>query len=141
MTNNTKLIALAAGIMALSAISPTHGNAGGGKLTPGNTTKLKVKSVQIGITPPSGDDCPATATMGIWIKTNKAGPVTFMVARKGQNVSAPMTINAVKGSGGVYMATYMKNMTIASSIDAQYRALVADGKGTVSNWSRIQFSC
>ena len=110
-------------------------------LLPGNNVKLKVKSVQIGITAPTGDTCPAESRLSVWIRTNKEGPVTFMIARKGQSVGAPKTINAVKGSNGVYMATYVQDLTIASSIDAEYRALIADGTGMVSNWAPLRFAC
>lgn len=137
----TKLPAIAATIVALAAAGPAFGFTPGDKLVPGNTVKLKVKSVQIGITAPAGDDCPSSAKMGIWIHTNKEGPVTFMVVRKGQGVGAPKTINAVKGAGGTFLATYMQDLTIVSSIDAEYRALVADGNGTVSNWAPLSFTC
>ena len=133
---------LVAGLLALAAVNSAHGLEPLNKnLLPGNNVKLKVKSVQIGITAPTGDSCPTESRLGVWIRTNKEGPVTFMIARKGQSVGAPKTINAVKGSNGVYMATYMQDLTIVSSIDAQYRALIADGTGTVSNWAPLQFAC
>ena len=138
---NRKFSLFTAAMVALAAAGPASGFTPGDKLLPGNNVKLKVTKAQIGITAPAGDDCPTNSTMGIWFHTNKEGPVTFMVVRKGQNVSAPITVNAVKGAGGVFLATYMQNLTIVSSINAEYRAIVADGNGTVSNWASISHEC
>ena len=129
-----------AGLLALAAVNSAHGLEPDNTLVPGNDVKLKVKSVQIGITAPTDDTCPTESRLGVWIRTNKEGPVTFMIARNGQSVGAPKTINAVKGNG-VYMATYMQDLTIVSSIDAEYRALIADGTGMVSNWAPLRFTC
>ena len=141
MTTKTKFSVLIAGLLGLMAINTAHGFQPNNNLLPGNNVKRKVKSVQIGITAPQAGGCPAEVRMGVWIRTNKKGPVTFMIARKGQSVGAPKTINAVKGSGGVYLATYMQDLTIHSSIKAEYRALVADGKGSASAWAPLNITC
>ena len=141
MTQSRKLSALFAGLIALTAISSADAFGSGDKIAPGNNVKFKVKSVQMGITAPAGDTCPTNAKMGIWFRTNKPGPVTFMVVRKGQSVFGPKVVQSIKGAGGVYLATYMQDLTITSSIDTQYRALIADGTGRTSNWITLKVEC
>ena len=141
MTRRKTISAMAAGMIALVASGSAYGFNGADKLLPGNNVAFKIKRAQMGITAPAGDVCPKTAKMALWVFTNKPGPVTFMVARKGQAVGAPKVINSVKGANGVYMATYTQNLQIVSSIDAEYRALIAGGSGITSNWAPLKVTC
>jgi hypothetical protein len=103
--------------------------------------KFKVTSAMLAIKSPATNACPTQAKMTGWIMTNKPGPVSYMMARKGGSVSGPFQINAVPSAKGA-MATFSRNIPIHNAIDAEYRILVADGTGKImSNWVPMKASC
>jgi hypothetical protein len=101
----------------------------------------KVLKAQLGIKGPKTTACPAEATTTGWVFTNYAGPVQVMIARKGQGVGAPFTIEAKKAANGQYMATFSRKIEIIAPIDAEYRLLVGGGDGIVSNWVPLKAGC
>jgi hypothetical protein len=103
----------------------------------------KVLSATLGIKGPKTTVCPNEATVMGWVETNFAGPVTIMIARKGQGVGAPVVIQAKAAPGGRYMATYTKKVPILAAADAEYRLLAVDegSAGVVSNWVRLKATC
>ena len=101
----------------------------------------KVLKAQLGIKGPTTTICPNQATTTGWIFTNYAGNVQVMIARKGQGVGAPFSIQAKKTASGQYMATFSRNVAIIGPIDAEYRLLVGGGSGVMSNWVPLKASC
>lgn len=101
----------------------------------------KVLKAQLGIKGPKTNVCPNEATTSGWVFTNYAGPVQVMIARKGQAVGAPFTIEAKKAANGQYMASFTRKVQIAGPIDAEYRLLVGGGSGVTSNWVPLKASC
>ena len=100
-----------------------------------------VVSALMAIKSPASNACPAQAKMVGWITTNKPGTVVYMIARKGGNVDGPYQVKSVPSAKGA-MATFKRDMTIETAIDAEYRILVADGTGKViSNWAPLKASC
>ena len=102
---------------------------------------LKAVSAQLAIKSPKVNVCPATATMAGWIQTNKPGPVSYMIARKGGTVSGPFTLQAVEAVNGG-MASFTKSFEVHNAINAEYRILVSGTDGKVmSNWVPLTASC
>ena len=64
-----------------------------------------------------------------------------MIARKGQGVGQPFTIQAKKAANGQYMATFTRKVQILGPIDALYRLLVGGGDGVASNWVPLKATC
>jgi hypothetical protein len=64
-----------------------------------------------------------------------------MIAREGQSVGAPITLQTVPASNGQYVGTYTRKIAITAPIDARYRLLVGGGSGMTSNWVRLRASC
>lgn len=130
-------------LLALFATSfvATSALAGPGDFQVGGNGPNKVLKAQYGIKGPKTTTCPTTAETQGWVFTNYAGPVQVMIARKGQGVGAPFTIQAKKAANGQYMATFKRTVNIIGPIDAEYRLLVGGGDGVVSNWVPLKASC
>ena len=101
---------------------------------------FKVEKAQLAIKSPDTGICPAEAKVAGWIFTNKAGPVTYMLVRKGGQVGFPQTIQAVKGAAG-YVASFSNTFQVLNDTDAEYRILVSKSGGVVSNWAPLKASC
>ncbi len=101
----------------------------------------KVLSVQFGIKSPTTNVCPNEATATAWVYTNYLGAVTIMIARKGQAVGAPISLQTQPAANGQYLATLTRKITIVAPIDAEYRVLVGGGSGMTSNWVKLTASC
>jgi len=101
----------------------------------------KVLKAQLGIKGPKTNLCPNEATTSGWVFTNYAGPVQVMIARKGQAVGAPFTIQAKKAANGQYMASFTRKTPIIAPTNAEYRLLVGGGSGVVSNWVPLKANC
>jgi hypothetical protein len=111
-------------------------------LVPGAiATPKKVLRAQLGIKGPKINTCPTDATTEGWVFTNYEGPVQVMIARQGQGVGQPFTIQAKKAANGQYMATFTRKIEITGPIDALYRLLVGGGDGVASGWVPLKASC
>ena len=126
----------AALVTAAAATSAMAGN----KLATPQAPDFKVERAQLAIKSPKTNACPAQARMTGWIFTNQAGPVTYMIVRKGGQVGAPQTIQAIKGPAG-YVASFTNTFEIQNAIAAEYRILVSNSGGIVSNWAPLKASC
>lgn len=127
----------AAAALSLAIATPAIA---GPKLAPPQNAPFKVEKAQLAIKSPGVNACPTHAKISGWIFTNKPGPVTYMIVRRGGQVGAPRTITAVKGAGG-YIASFTRTFEIHNAIDAQYRILVSNSGGVVSNWAPLKASC
>lgn len=87
----------AAAALSLAIATPAIA---GPKLAPPQNAPFKVEKAQLAIKSPGVNACPTHAKISGWIFTNKPGPVTYMIVRRGGQVGAPRTITAVKGAGG-----------------------------------------
>jgi hypothetical protein len=101
----------------------------------------KVLKADFGIKGPATATCPNEATTQGWVFTNYEGPVQVMIARQGQGVGQPFTIQAKKAANGQYMASFTRKVPITGPIDAKYRLLVGGGDGVVSSWVPLKASC
>ena len=127
--------------LAMLAMVATAGAVNAQNFKSQGETPLKALSAMMAIKSPASNACPAQAKMAGWIMTNKPGPVLYMVARKGGDVSGPYQANAVPSAKGA-MATISRKLTIHEATDTEYRILVADGTGKVmSNWAPLKASC
>lgn len=142
MTRSTNRLAagLIAAIATASLATGALAQAANNDLAPGLGAG-KVLSAQLGIKGPTTTVCPNQATMTGWVYTDYKGPVTIMIARKGQSVGAPITLQTIPASNGKYVATYNKVVPILTPVDAEYRLLVGGGSGIGSNWVRLKASC
>jgi hypothetical protein len=77
----------------------------------------------------------------VWIYTNKAGPVQYMMIRHGQGAGTVQTATTQKANGK-YVAEISRTITIHNKIDAQYR-IAARGAGDYrfSNWVPLKANC
>ncbi|MCB1474110.1 MAG: hypothetical protein H6878_07940 [Rhodobiaceae bacterium] len=133
--SSTKLIAAA--LISLATVSTALA---GQDVAAPQDVPFKVEKAQLAIKSPGVNVCPANARMSGWIFTNKAGPVTYMIVRKGGQVGAPQTIQAIKGPAG-YVASFTNTFEIQNAIAAEYRILVSNSGGIVSNWAPLKASC
>jgi hypothetical protein len=101
----------------------------------------KILKAQLGIKGPTTTACPNEAKVTGWVFTNYAGKVQIMIARKGQGVGQPITIETKKAANGQYVATYSKTVPILTPVNAEYRLLVGGGSGVVSNWVPLKATC
>ena len=136
-----KRIALSALTALAFVASAATATAGPNDLQVGGNGPDKVLRAQLGIQGPATTVCPTEAKVSGWVFTNYAGPVQVMIARKGQGVGAPFTIQAKKAANGQYMATFKRTVNIIGPIDAEYRLLVGGGDGVTSNWVPLKASC
>ncbi len=125
--------------LALSSSAVSLAEAAPKLVAPGDQPMV-VKSAQLAIKSPGVNVCPSNAKIAGWIFTSKAGPVTYMIVRKGGAVSAPKTIQAIKAPAG-YVASFSKTFEVLTAIDAEYRILVSQSDGVVSNWAPLKASC
>jgi hypothetical protein len=126
---------------ALFTMAAAPASAGGmDVLAPGIGTGKIIKA-QLGIKGPTTNICPNEATTTGWVFTDFPGKVQVMIARKGQGVGAPFTIQAKKAANGQYMATFSRKVPIMAPINAEYRLLVSGGSGVMSNWVPLKASC
>ncbi len=132
---NALLVSVASVLIAPAA------HAAPGDLLSGGDGPNVVLRAQLGIKGPATNVCPNQATVTGWVFTNYAGPVQVMIARKGQGVGQPVTIEAKPAAGGQFMATYSRTIEIVNPIDAEYRLLVGGGSGVMSNWAPLKASC
>lgn len=131
-------------VLLTAATIAISGTAYAGKLVAPGASPLKAIKVQMAIKNPATKACPAKATMNIWIFTNKPGPVSYMMVKKGGSVSGPFTLQAKKGNNGVHMATFSKVYEMHQPFSAQYRVLIAGKNGApniMSNWVTMKASC
>ncbi|MFN0265078.1 hypothetical protein ACKTEK_14510 [Tepidamorphus sp. 3E244] len=128
---------IAAAALTLAVATPALA---GNKLVTPQDGAFKVEKAQLAIKSPNVNACPANAKVAGWIFTNKPGPVTYMMVRKGGQVGAPKTITAKKGPAG-YVASFSQTIQIHQAIDAEYRILVSHSGGVVSNWAPLKASC
>jgi hypothetical protein len=135
LSTRTFLALVASSFVASAAL------AGPGDFQAGGNGPDKILKAQLGIKGPKTNTCPTEATTAGWVFTNFAGPVQVMIARKGQGVGAPFTIQAKKAANGQYMATFSRKVEIIGPIDAEYRLLVGGGDGVVSNWVPLKANC
>jgi len=128
------LLAAVATAIATSAMA-------GGNFQQGGSGPLKVTSTLLAIKSPATNACPAKAKVKVWIYTNKAGPVQYMMIRHGQGAGMPQTVTAKK-LNGKYVAEITQIITIHQKIDAQYR-IAARGAGDYrfSNWAPLKANC
>jgi len=133
------ILALAGvGLLATGAMAgPNDFKAGGNGPTPPKT----VLKAQLAIKGPTTTVCPNQAKVSGWVFTNYAGPVQVMIARKGQGVGQPMTVQAKPAANGQFMASFSNTIQIVTAIDAEYRLLVGGGSGVTSNWVPLKASC
>ena len=126
-------LALVASMFTTAALAQNFQSGGNGPDT--------VFRAQLGIKGPTTTVCPNEATVTGWVFTNYSGPVQVMIARKGQGVGQPVTIQAKPAANGEFMATYNRKIQIVSPIDAEYRMLVGGGSGVMSNWVPLKATC
>jgi hypothetical protein len=115
--------------------------AGPGDFQVGGNGPNKVLKAQLGIQGPATNTCPNEAKVTGWVFTNYAGKVQIMIARKGQGVGQPITLDTKKAANGQYVATYSKTVPILTPVDAEYRILVGGGSGIMSNWVPLKAKC
>ncbi len=128
-------IGLVAAIMSIPAF------ANGQTIRAPKAEPFKAIGALLAIRSPKVNMCPTQAKLAGWITTNKPGPVSYMIAKKGGAVSGPYQLNAVESSNGA-MASFSRNLPIHQAIDTEYRILVADGSGKVmSQWVPLKASC
>lgn len=130
------LVSLFASAVLVSAASAQTND-----LLSGGNGPDTVLRAQLGIKGPATSTCPNEATVTGWVFTNYAGPVQVMIARRGQGVGQPVTIQAKPAANGQYMATYSRTIPIVAPIDAEYRLLVGGGSGVMSNWAPLKATC
>ena len=123
----------------VSALTATSAFAGDKIATP-QEPPFKIEKAQLAIKSPDTGVCPTQAKMAGWIFTNKPGPVTYMIVRKGGQVGFPQTVQAVKGAAG-YVASFSNTFQVINAVDAEYRILVSHSGGVVSNWAPLKASC
>ncbi len=124
-----------------SAVLVSAASAQANDLLSGGNGPDTVLRAQLGIKGPATNTCPNEATVTGWVFTNYAGPVQVMIARRGQGVGQPVTIQAKPAANGQYMATYSRTIPIVAPIDAEYRLLVGGGSGVMSNWAPLKATC
>lgn len=129
------LALIASGLFATAAVAQV------GDLQAGGDGPDTVLRAQLGIKGPTTTVCPNEATVTGWVFTNYAGPVQVMIARRGQGVGTPVTIQTKPAANGEYMATYSRKIQIVAPIDAEYRLLVGGGGGVASNWVPLKATC
>ena len=127
-------------LAALAAVFATSAFAGG-NFQVGGSGPLLVKSAMLAIKSPAINACPADAKMKAWIYTTKAGKISYMMIRHGQN-AGPVQTAVAKKVGGKYVAEISRTFTIHQKIDAKYR-IAARGQGDFkfSNWVPLKASC
>ncbi len=134
---NKMIIALA----TAAAVLVTAGTSSADDFQAGGQPKLKVSQVQMGIKSPKLVGCPTTATMMVWVFTNKAGKVPIYVARQGATgVSGPYMVQTKATGNGKFMGTYSKVLNIHQSVDTKYRASAPNFQ-KLSNWVPLKAKC
>ena len=93
---------------------------------------LKAVSAQLAIKSPKVNVCPATATMAGWIQTNKPGPVSYMIARKGGTVSGPFTLQAVEAVNGGMASFTVQPMQATGGFRLVASGSTISGNGSIS---------
>ncbi|MEM9105417.1 MAG: hypothetical protein AAGC96_07150 [Pseudomonadota bacterium] len=127
-------------IATAAALAGLTGPAFALDLQQGNSPKLKVTKLQMGIKSPATNTCPVDAPLNVWVFTNKAGTVPIFIARAGGNVSGPYNVKTKATGNGTFMGTYSRKLSIHQPIDAQYRAS-APNYQQLSNWVPLKASC
>ncbi len=95
----------------------------------------------MGIKSPKTTACPATASLKVWVFSNKAGQVPVYIAKAGGTaVSGPHLVKTKKTGNGTYMGVYSKPLKIHQAIYAKYRASAPKYK-KLSNWVPLKASC
>lgn len=106
-----------------------------------NEAPLKATGVQLAITSPAVNVCPAKAKMAGFIMTTKPGTVEYMIAKKDGGISGPFVAEAVDSVQGG-MASFNRDLEINHPVDGAYRLLVAGTDGEVlSDWVPLKASC
>lgn len=127
-------------LTAIAAVMATSAFAGG-NFQQGGNGPLLVKSAMLAIKSPASNVCPANASMKAWVYTTRAGQISYMMIRHGQNAGTVQTATAKK-VGGKYVAEISRSFTIHNTIDAKYR-IAAKGQGDFqfSNWVPLKANC
>lgn len=132
-------IAAALGIATAVTASTAHAGNGGLVYNP-NATKMKVKSVTLGIKSPAGNVCPGAAKLSVFFRANKKGKISFLLVRKNGNVSGPYTVQTKK-YGNEYRASYTKVFNVQTPINTRYRAVVTHSGKKGSRWVPLKANC
>lgn len=109
-----------------------------GYVTPAQA--LGIDRVQLALADSGGAACPRNATATVWVHTDGPGTVKVLIRNRSGGATGTATAQAVKGSGGRYLATVKNLFTITTGVDIQYRAEVV-GSGKASNWVPFAATC
>lgn len=133
-------IVLAVSTTAMILIA-ARGQAGAQGLKVPEPGGLKAISATLAIKSPATSACPLKATLAGWINTINPGVVSYMIVRKGGSVAGPYQLETVPTAQGA-TGSFSREIDIETTINAQYRILVADGSGKiVSNWAPLKAEC
>jgi hypothetical protein len=101
---------------------------------------LEVTRVQLGVVDSGGSGCPRDAKVMAWAHANGPGTVKFVIRNDSGGQTGEISVNAVKGPSGNYLATYSHTFKITTDVDIKYMA-EAIGHGKISNWVNLRAKC
>lgn len=101
---------------------------------------LEVSKVQLGIKVTKYGKCPRTAVLKIWAHTDGPGTVRFRIHGANGSQTGELGATAVAGAASTYLATYSRNITIATNVDTSYQA-AETGSHKLSNWVPLKARC
>ena len=93
-----------------------------GSVTPAHA--LEVDKVQLALKDSGDAACPRNATATVWAHTDGPGPVKVLIRNRSGGAIGIKTAQAVKGSGGNYLATVKNQFTITTGVKIHYRAYI-----------------
>jgi len=124
---------LQAGMIAGAALAFTSGSAT-------SVYALDVSQVQLGVVDLGGSACPRDAKVTAWAHTDGPGVVKFVIRNDSGGKTGELSVNAVKGPAGNYLATYTNTFKIQADVDIKYMA-EAVGHGKISPWVNFAAKC
>jgi hypothetical protein len=101
---------------------------------------LDVSQVQLGVVDLGGSACPRDAKVTAWAHTDGPGVVKFVIRNDSGGETGELSVNAVKGPAGNYLATYSRTFKIQTDTDIKYMA-EAVGHGKISPWVNFAAKC
>jgi hypothetical protein len=101
---------------------------------------LDVDKVQLALRDSGGASCPRNASATVWVHTDGPGTVKVRIHNGSGGKTGIATAQAVKGSGGGYLAKVKNLFTISTDVHIRYRAEVV-GLNKFSNWVPFKATC
>jgi hypothetical protein len=101
---------------------------------------LEVSQVQLGVADTGGSACPRDAKVMAWAHTDGPGVVKFVIRNDSGGKTGEISVNAVKGPAGNFIATYSNTFKIQTDVDIKYMA-EAVGHGKISPWVNFTAEC